>query len=110
MLGDVIALSIADERDMIIVDDASDVSEKLDDSVRQHRVDVVIFAAGAKRLDAASVSRLLLGNPRLGLIEVAPHRDGATLHRLVASHDDVGPLTRTNLTHAIRTAACLRRH
>jgi hypothetical protein len=109
MLSDIIVLAIADEHDMTVVARSTDAMTELDDSVREERVDVVIFSSSAIRLDRERIGRLLNCNPRLGLIEVVPQRDGGTLHHLVATQDEIGPLTRPSLAGAIRTAAALRR-
>ncbi len=59
--------------------------------------------------DEAHIDDLLRAIPRIGLLEVVGAEDRGTLHHLVAAHDEVGPLTQSNLVAGIRAGAALRR-
>ena len=109
MLSDVIALTIADVPDMVIVENAAGSSEDFGACVRRKKIDVVIFSKAPELSDEAHVDDLLRAVPRIGLLEVIGAEDRSTLHHLVAAHDEVGPLTQKNLVAGIRAGAALRR-
>jgi hypothetical protein len=110
MLRDVITLAIADEPDMVIVENAAGASEDFGAYARRKKIDVVIFSKAPELSDQARLDDLLCAIPRIGLLEVIGAEDRGTLHHLVAAHHEIGPLTQPNLVAAIRAGAALRRH
>jgi len=109
MLRDIIALAIADEPDIEIVENAVGPTEDVAAYTRRKRVDVLIFSDVSSPFDDAHIDDLLHANPRLGLIEVNGPQDRGMLHRLVAAHEDIGALAQSSLTAAIRAGAAMRR-
>jgi hypothetical protein len=109
MLRDVITLTIADEPDMVIVENAAGPSEDFGSYARRKKIDVVIFSKAPEFSEEGRIDDLLRVIPRIGLLEVVGAEDRGTLHHLVAAHDEVGPLTQSNLVAGIRAGAALRR-
>ena len=108
MLGDIIALAIANEPDMVLVDTVAVPDEHFAARLHRKHIDVVIYSAAATSLSEAQIADLLLSSPRTGLIEVNGEDDSGVLHRLVVLRDAIKPLTQPNLSEAIRAAAALR--
>jgi len=109
MLRDVIALTIADVPDMVIVENMAGSSDDFGAYARRKKIDVVIFSKAPELSDEAHIDALLHAIPRIGLLEVVGAEDRGALHRLVAAHDEIGPLTKSNLVAGIRAGAALRR-
>ena len=108
MLNEIIRATISSEPDMAIVGGAFGLDGDLGAYARQHRIDVVIFPAGAESFNDREIARLLQANPRLALLSIDGARDKGTLHHLVPAHDVIGKLAHSSLTDAIRTGAALR--
>ena len=94
---------------MTIVGAAVPGGDDLGEYTRQHRIDVVLYVAGAEEFDDDRIVGMLRANPRLSLLSIDGRRDQGVLHHLVPAHEEIGPLAQSTLTAAIRAGAARRK-